>query len=243
MIKWSFNEFAEVDSTQNVLRNLGRYGVNEGAVVVAKRQTAGRGRQGRQWDSPEGGLYMSLLFRPTSAANLQTLTVASSLAVVRGIEKATGLKTRIRWPNDVMVGGKKVAGVIAESSFTGEGLSFVMVGIGVNCNAKVTTVEPTNAATSLSEELGKEADIKELRQAILDAMGSIYDQRLGGADTMKLARGAIGTLGKRVEVKTKSGKTIEGMAIDVEPAGGLVLEQAEGKLTLRAEDVERLREV
>jgi len=242
LIKWSLNEFNEVGSTQAVLRNLGAFGVEEGTVVVAKRQTAGKGRHGREWVSPEGGLYMSLLLRPPQTAMLQTLTLAASLAVVRGIENVTGLKTGIRWPNDVMVEGKKVAGVIAESSFTGQGLEFVMVGIGVNCNSKVTSVEASNPATSLSEELGREADIKKLRQEILDAFGAVYDEWLNGAEILKSARGSIQTLGKRVVVTMRSGETLEGLARDIEPAGGLLLERNDGQITLRAEDVERIRQ-
>jgi BirA family transcriptional regulator, biotin operon repressor / biotin---[acetyl-CoA-carboxylase] ligase len=242
MIKWLLNEFGEVESTQTILRNLGSLGVNEGTVVVAKRQTAGRGRHGRAWVSPEGGLYMSILLRPPTPAALQTLTLTASLAVVRGIENATGLNAKIRWPNDVMIKDKKVAGVIAESSFTGEGLTFVMVGIGVNCNSTVSSVEPSSPATSLAGELGRDTDIKQLRQAILDSFGTVYDEWLRGTDAVKLARGVIGTIGKRAVVTMKSGENLEGVVQDIDQAGGLLLERNGQKLTIHSEDVERLRE-
>jgi len=242
LIKWSFNEFNEVGSTQAVLRNLGGLGAQEGTVVVARRQTAGKGRHGREWVSPEGGLYMSLLLWPPQTAILQTLTLAASLAVVRGIESATRLKTGIRWPNDVMVEEKKAAGVIAESSFTGQGLTFVMVGIGVNCNSSVTSVEPSSPATSLAEELEQKTDLKKLRESILEAFGTVYDESLKGADVTKSARDTIRTLGKSVVVTLKSGETLEGIARDIDQAGGLLLERNNGPVTLHAEDVERLRE-
>ncbi len=242
MIKWSLKELPEVSSTQDLVRKLATDNAPEGTVVIAKRQTAGRGRHGRAWASPEGGLYMSLLLRPPSPAMLQTLTLTASLAVVRGIKNATGLKARIRWPNDVMIGDKKVAGVIAESSFTGEGLSFVIVGIGVNCNSSVSSVEPSSPTTSLAGELGQDTDVKQLRQAILEAFGAGYDEWLKGTDVVKLARGAIGTIGKRVAVTMKSGENLDGVARDINQSGGLLLERKGERLIIHAEDVERLRE-
>lgn len=242
MIEWSLNEFDEVDSTQSILRNLGASGAKEGAVVTARHQTAGRGRHGREWVSPVGGLYMSLLLRPSSSAMLQTLTLAASLAVVRGVDAVTSLKARIRWPNDVMIGDKKLAGVIAESSFTGGVLSFVIIGIGVNCNSDVSLVNSSNPATSLSSELGRDTDIERLRQAILDAFAPVYDEWLKGTDVVRLVRNVVRTLGRRVIVIPKAGKAIEGVALDIDQAGGLMVKQGDEKLTLQAEDVERLRE-
>jgi len=242
LIKWSLKELPEVDSTQNLIRKLGAEGAPEGTVVVAKRQIAGRGRHGRTWVSPEGGLYMSFLLRPPTSAALQTLTLTASLAVVSGIQSATGLKANIRWPNDVMIKDKKVAGVIAESSFTGKGLSFAMVGIGVNCNSSVSSVEPSSPATSLAGELGRDTDINQLRQAILDSFGAAYGEWLKGTDVIRLARGVIGTIGKRVAVTMKSGENLEGVARGIDQAGGLLLERNGKKLVIHSEDIELLRE-
>ena len=242
VITWSLNELVEVDSTQNVLRRLGFAGADEGTLVVAKRQIAGRGRHGRTWASPEGGLYMSLLLRPPPSAMLQTLTLASSLAVVRGMKKATNVDALIRWPNDVMIKGRKVAGVVAESSYVGQRLSFVTVGIGVNCNSGVALEDPSSPATSLAEQVGDEVDLVRLRQAILEAFAAIHEKWLGGEDMVSAARGAIGTIGKRVVVEKKSGESFKGRVQDVERMGGLVLELSDRRLILQAEEVERLRE-
>lgn len=242
MIKWSLNELVEVDSTQNVLRKLATTGVAEGTVVVARRQTSGRGRHGRNWVSPEGGLYMSFLLRPPPSALLRTLTVAASLAVVRGIKAATGLDALIRWPNDVMIGGKKLAGVIAESNYVGQRVSFVVVGIGVNCNSKVSSQEASGPVTSLAEQVGQETDIVQLRRMILQAFDTIHEGWLTGQDVIGAARSAMGTIGKRVVVATKSRGVFEGVASGVEPSGDLVLEIEDRKLVLHAEDTEFLRE-
>ena len=242
MIKWLFNELLEVDSTQNVLRKLGAAGVSEGTVVVARRQTAGQGRYGRNWVSPEGGLYMSLLLRPPPTAALRSLTQASSLAVARGIKKETGLEASLRWPNDVMVSRRKVAGVIAESNYIGQGLVFVIVGIGVNCNSKLFPQDLSDSATSLAEQKGSEVDILRLRQAILDAFVPIHEDWIGGRDVVSAAKSITETIGKQVTITMKSGGVREGVAHDIEQAGGLVLDLGDRKLVVQAEDVELLRE-
>ena len=242
MIMWSLKELQEVGSTQDLVRELAAEGAAEGTVVVAKRQTAGRGRHGRAWVSPDGGLYMSLLLRPPSSPALQTLTLTASLAVVRGIEDATGLKAQIRWPNDVVIKDKKVAGVIAESSFTGAGLSFVIVGIGVNCNSSITSVDPSSPASNLAGELGRDIDIKHLRGSILEEFGTAYDEWLNGTDVIKLTRGVIRTIGRRIVITMKSGQDLEGVAQDIDQTGGLLLVRNERELVIHAEDVERLRE-
>jgi BirA family biotin operon repressor/biotin-[acetyl-CoA-carboxylase] ligase len=242
MITWSLNELLEVDSTQNVLRDLAVSGASEGTVVVARRQTSGRGRHGRSWVSPEGGLYMSLLLRPPPSAQLRTLTLAASLAVVRGIRSATGLDVLIGWPNDIIIGGKKLAGVIAESTYIGQRLSFVTIGIGVNCNSTVSSEVASSPVTSLAEEVGKGIDLVQLRRTILDAFADIHDEWLKGVDVIGAARSSVGTIGRRVAIATKSGGVFEGVARDIEPNGDLVLQLADRKLIVHAADVELLRE-
>ncbi|MDV3293822.1 MAG: biotin--[acetyl-CoA-carboxylase] ligase [Nitrososphaerales archaeon] len=243
MITWSFLVLDEVDSTQSVAKRLGVEGSPEGMVVVAKRQSAGRGRLGRHWVSPEGGLYMSILLRPPDSAQAQTLTLLAAMAVVHGTKEATGLKTLIRWPNDVVVDGKKISGVIAESSFSGERMSFVVVGIGVNCNTKISSAKiEGNKATSLSEELGIAFDIPRVRQSILSKFGGLYEEWNQGVDVVERARGLVGTVGKRVEVRMMSGERIEGTAIELTETGGLLVTHGERRTTLRPEDIELLRE-
>lgn len=242
MIRWTLKELPDVGSTQDMVRELAAEGAPEGTVVIAKRQSAGRGRHGRAWVSPEGGLYMSLLLRPPSSRRIQTLTLLASLAVARGIKNATGLKVRLRWPNDVMIADGKVAGVIAESSYSGQELSFVTVGIGVNCNTRVPSADSWSHATDLAKELGCKVDIQKLRDSILEAFGVTHEEWFGGADAVQGARSIMETLGKRIVITTKSGETLEGEACGIDSEGGLVVERGGKEFTLRAEDVERLRE-
>jgi len=165
------------------------------------------------------------------------------LAVVRGISKETKVNCSIRWPNDVMIHGKKVSGVIAESSYIGQKLSFVAVGIGVNCNSEVSTEDPANPATNLADEAGRRIDIVKLRMAVLDAFAVVYDKWASGDDVLEKVRSTLGTVGKNVVVTMKSGKVLKGVARGIETTGDLVLELHDEKLVVRAEDVERLREI
>lgn len=186
---------------------------------------------------------MSMLLRPSSSAETQILTLVAAFAVARVIESAVGLKARIRWPNDIVIDGKKVAGVIAESSYHGRTLSYVTMGIGLNCNSAVPSEEVDgNPVTSLAEELKRDVEITRLRQSILTVFGELYADWLNGAAAVEIARDMIGTLGKRVLVKTRSGESLEGVAEDVESSGGLVVSSDGQELTLHSEDVESLRE-
>lgn len=233
----------EVGSTQIVGKRLGSEGSPEGTVVVARRQTAGRGRLGRSWASPEGGIYMSILLRPPDGAEVQVLTLLAAVAVAHGVERATGLKALIKWPNDVVVGGRKVAGVIAESSYSGKRLSFAVVGIGVNCNAKIPPARiKGNQATSLLEEIGTTFDIPRVRESILSEFGDLYDLWTKGADIVERARELVGTVGKNVDVRLMSGKHLEGRALELTETGGLLVRRKRKKMILRPEDIQSLRE-
>jgi BirA family biotin operon repressor/biotin-[acetyl-CoA-carboxylase] ligase len=122
-----------VDSTNNVLKKLAAEGKDSGYVLIARQQTAGRGRLGRSFFSPESGIYMSLLLRPHTPPQ-QTLffTTSAAVAVCRAIEKTTSLKAEIKWVNDVYIGGKKVCGILTESSVSGGVTDWAVIGIGVN---------------------------------------------------------------------------------------------------------------
>ncbi len=151
--------FKETTSTNNVIDKLARDGVKEGVVVFADSQTRGRGRLGRQWMSPAGrGLWFSVLLRPNLRPQEATrLAVASATALRRAIDSQTGLKPRIKWPNDILVHGKKVAGILMELSAELDHIKYVVLGIGVdvNLNPGDFAAELRNAATSLKSELGR----------------------------------------------------------------------------------------
>ena len=244
VMKWSITEYDEVNSTQAIANRLADAGAPEGTVVVARSQTAGRGRMGRSWVSPAGGLYMSFILRPPSQSNVHLLTLLTALAVTDSITKVTEIPSRIRWPNDVMIGTKKVAGVIAESSFERERLSHTTLGIGVNIASVAPSLAEVSAtATTICDELHHPVEIHVIRDAILESFARSYNQWLGGADPISLSKARIGTIGRQVTVKLGNERTPRRCrALDIAPDGALVLESGGRETTLHAEDVEWLRE-
>jgi len=243
-IAWQIEELDEVPSTQDVARQLAEEGAPEGTVVVASSQLQGRGRGGRTWSSPRGGLYMSLVLRPPIHPNAQLLSLVGALSVVLGLKSSTGIGSAIRWPNDVVINGRKIAGVIVEANYVGQKLSCAIVGIGVNCNSKPSIKDlPESDATSLTEELHRPIEVTRVRAGILETLQSVYTRWLEGADVVREAEGFIGTLGMRVRVSPKSGAGLTCDAIGLTASGALIVASAGKRVLLNAEDVERLKEI
>lgn len=244
MVAWSFVELDDVDSTQVIAKGLAAKGAPEGTTVVAKSQSSGKGRLGRSWVSPTGGLYMSFILRPGGISKPELITLVTAVAVVDGIKHATGLNTAIRWPNDIMARGKKLAGVIAEAQADKQEITQVVIGVGVNCNANVSDAEGLGKeATSLAEELEKPTEISELRNSILDSFSYLYDRWRSGEDMMPLWKGHVATLEKTVAIKLKTNETaFSYQAVGISPEGSLVVTKAGKQTVVRAEDLEWLRE-
>src|SRR5437016_4891142 len=176
--------FEETTSTNDVVEKMARDGVKEGVVVFAESQTKGRGRLGRKWSSPRGkGLWFSLLLRPDLRPLEATrLTVASATAVRRAIAKQTGLKPEIKWPNDILVGGRKVAGILTELNAELDRVKYVILGIGVdvNLNASDFPADLRRQATSLKAELGRPVCRADLAIAILRELDRDYARIASG---------------------------------------------------------------
>src|SRR5262245_46681437 len=170
--------FRETTSTNDVIEKLARDGVKEGAVVFAEAQTKGRGRLGRKWISPaKKGLWFSVLLRPDLRPHEATqLTVASATALRRAIESHTGLKTEIKWPNDMLIRGRKAAGILTELHAEVDRIQHVILGIGVDVNLSPGDfpAELRKVATSLKTELGKPVPRPELAVAILRELDRDY---------------------------------------------------------------------
>ena len=131
-MNFQIERYGTVASTNDILREKARAGAPAGIVAVAERQTAGRGRMGRSFLSEEGGLYMSLLLRPSgSAADAMRITAQAAIAVALAIEKHTGEAAAIKWVNDIYQGGKKVCGILAEGQIGVDGMDFIILGIGI----------------------------------------------------------------------------------------------------------------
>ena len=228
---------AALGSTQDLARELARAGAAEGTVVLAGRQTAGRGRLGRSWISPTGGLYLTVVLRPP-AEHLKALVIIAALAVARAIERLAGLQTSLKWPNDVLVAGRKISGILSESELVGEGVSYALVGIGVNVNADMAAYgEATPLATSVMTELGREVSREGLAAGILNEFEALYLAAQAGEPIHKEWRARLGTLGKEVQVRFGE-QVEEGLAEDVDADGNLVLRRADGsRVTIAAGDV------
>jgi len=172
--------FEQTTSTNDVVEKLARDGVKEGAVVFAESQTKGRGRLGRKWISPRhSGLWFSLLLRPQLRPQEATrLTVASATALRRAIQSQTGLEAAIKWPNDILIGGKKTAGILTELSAELDRVRYVILGIGVNVNvdAGEFPADLRKTATSLKIESGQAISRPELATAILRELDFDYER-------------------------------------------------------------------
>jgi BirA family biotin operon repressor/biotin-[acetyl-CoA-carboxylase] ligase len=211
---------------------------------VSAEQTAGTGRRGRRWVSPKGGLYFSILLRPKRQSGLPLLTLVGALSAVEGIRKDTGIIPRLRWPNDIVFEGKKLGGVIAEATFSGNELAFVVLGIGVNCNFSARKLgEVARHSTTTKDILGTRLDLVILREKILETFSHLYSLWVDGKDKtiLEKVRLMTGTLGRRVEIQ-KSDETITGVALALNNDASLSIKTRGATVNVKIEDMEILRE-
>jgi BirA family biotin operon repressor/biotin-[acetyl-CoA-carboxylase] ligase len=232
---------AVTTSTMDEARKLAEQGAPEGTAIIAGRQVAGRGRMGRSWLSPEGGLATSIILRPP-LKNVRLLPAIASVAVFRTIGRM-GIRASIKWPNDVLVSGKKICGILIENMFDAGQLLHSVVGIGINVNFDTTLYpEIAGIATSLSVELRKEISMPEVVLNLYSDLERLYDQ-IGKPDVI-LGEwvNAMVTIGRRVTVNTGS-CTLEGIAEAVNKEGNLLLRLDDGsELEIVAGDVSNVRD-
>ena len=168
-----------VPSTMDVVAQAAASGVAAGYVVVADQQTAGRGRRGRTWCSPPGaGLYFSYLARPTR--HLELVTLAAGVGVLGGIVAATGFRPQLKWPNDLLVGPRKLAGLLAEGAHLGSAEAAVTIGVGLNVEPAAYPPEVAQRATSLRDELGRAVSRDELLAAVLEQLADVLNRLEAG---------------------------------------------------------------
>lgn len=220
--------FTETTSTNDIIEKLARDGVAEGSVVFAETQTRGRGRMGRQWHSPTGsGLWFSVLLRPRLRPSAATqLTVVSAVAVARAIERETGLRPDIKWPNDIMFGQKKVAGILLELGAELDRIRHATLGIGIDVNVDPAELpaEVREVATSLRSELGRVVDRASLATAVLRELDHLY-QRLGDGDFHEIGdewMRRCSTLGRRVVIHIGD-RRVTGRAEALDDEGALLV--------------------
>ncbi|OGN91696.1 MAG: biotin--[acetyl-CoA-carboxylase] ligase [Chloroflexi bacterium RBG_13_48_17] len=221
--------YQRLATTMKTAKELAKKGTVEGTVIIADTQTAGKGRLGRTWVSPEGSLAISIILNP-SLNNLPQLVMIASLAVVRTIKKVAGIQAQIKWPNDVLIKGKKVCGILIENEVKGYKVNFAIIGIGINVNLDpLVFPKIADIATSLSHELGAEVSKAALLSTLLPELEQLYLDVQAGAPIYREWQKNMGMLGSRIQVKT--GEAIEqGTAETVTENGSLVLRRSDGSI-------------
>jgi len=221
--------YSSLPSTMDRARQAAREGAPEGTIVIAEEQTAGRGRQGRAWLAPPGNIALSLLLRPT-LEQLPSLNMVASLAVVRAVARTTGIQACIKWPNDVMVGSRKLCGILVDSELAGDTVNFAVVGLGLNVNLNPGDYpEIAATATSLSRELGGVVPRLPVVQALLEEMEALYLRLRQGESLLAEWRYHLATLGQRVVI-IQGQQRQEGFAEEVAADGSLLLRLPDGSL-------------
>ena len=222
--------YPRLTSTMEVAKREAQLGAVEGTAVIAGEQTAGRGRRGRVWLSPEGNIALAIIFYP-SLVYLPSLIMLASLAVVHSIEAVTGLKSQVRWPNDVLVNGRKVCGILIESDVRRDKAAYAIMGIGVNVNLRVSDFpEISSSATSLSDELRTDISLLSLIRQLLVEVERLYLTLPAGGSVYQEWRDSLMTLGRKIQVN--SGKIkYEGIAESVARDGSLLVRHSDGSLT------------
>jgi BirA family biotin operon repressor/biotin-[acetyl-CoA-carboxylase] ligase len=231
-----------VPSTNDRARELAKAG-ESGVVVLADEQTGGKGRLDREWASPSGGVWLSILLRPdVPPAHAPTYTLAAAVATTRAAREA-GVEASIKWPNDVVVpeatespDGAKLAGILTEMEGEADRVSWLVVGIGVNANVDPETLPQERAATSIREHAG-ELDRRRFTQRLLE---TFHELRGEPEDVLTAWREHASTLGQRVRVETPQGD-VTGTAIDITFPGTLIVDTGEGRVEVSAGDCEHLR--
>jgi len=227
---------AEADSTNAEALRLAAGGEPSGTVVVADAQSAGRGRLGRSWwAEPGGSLLASWLIRPELAADRwPALTLVAGLAAARALIASAGIEVRLKWPNDLLIQGRKLGGLLAEA----DGRGALVVGLGVNVRQTEFPDEIAGIATSVVAAGGRLVERSWVLAATLSSFGARMHHPEAALDEY---RGLCDTLGREVRVERVGSEPVEGIAHDVAPNGALIVEAESGRVSVSAGDVQHLR--
>lgn len=231
---WEFGEkkhnihyFDEVDSTMDIAREMARKQCPHFTVVIAGRQKKGRGRMKRSWLSSEGGLYFTIVVRPKIPPALSSrVNFAASMILAQTLRKMFNINAMVKWPNDVLVDGKKISGILSEMEAEIDRVSFISIGLGINVNNDPTPYEPM--ATSLKKILGKEVPRMKVLKAFLDH----FEDAVNDAEFDNVVsewKRYTETLNRHVRIVTAH-EVSEGLAVDVDDNGALILKLADGSV-------------
>jgi BirA family biotin operon repressor/biotin-[acetyl-CoA-carboxylase] ligase len=239
--RWRVEVVEETSSTNAAVADRFRDGEQEGLVLVAEHQTAGRGRLGREWVAPaRTSLTVSFLLVPgdVSAERWPWLPLLTGVATASAVRRVTGLEVDLKWPNDVLVGGLKLGGILLERVDHG-GAAAAVVGVGINCTQTAEEL-PVPEATSLAIASGAPVDRSALLVALVEELGARYDEWRQGADLRAAYLEQCVTPGQDVRVAVPGGEVV-GTAVDVDEGGRLVVRTQAGDERLGAGDVVHVR--
>ena len=229
--------FPELKSTSIIAKEKalhGAEGIGEGTLIIAERQSAGKGRLGREWFSPAGGIWLSIILYPQlSPSYISRITLMTAVAVVRAIKVCTHIKSQIKWPNDILINEKKVCGILTEMSAELDIINWVVVGIGINANIDLRDFpeDIQENTISLKETSGKEISRVKLAQTFLQEFEKYYEKlkRKEFPFILKEWRLYSHTLGKKIRVDIGE-RIITGEAMDISESGVLILKKEDGEL-------------
>ncbi len=227
--------FSSIDSTNRQAKEEAKRGAPEGMVIIADGQSEGKGRKGRTWESPPGvNLYSSVILRPSlPLAAVPRITLLTGLGVARALRHVSGLCAFIKWPNDVLIGGKKIAGILAEMEAPREGGTFVILGIGVNVNWKADEFPEGLAeiASSLRPEAGREFAREEVAGAIFDHLEEVYEDFRTEGFSLRLREGwnRLSWVNEKWVRADTMDQVLEGRVLGLDTDGALLLLDRGGK--------------
>ncbi|NLI90026.1 MAG: biotin--[acetyl-CoA-carboxylase] ligase [Epulopiscium sp.] len=224
--------YEEVTSTNEVARNMAKEGASEGLVVIADSQNKGRGRLGRSWQSPKGqGVWMSVITRPQiQVQDIPAITLITGLAVCKAIRQTTSLPAYIKWPNDIVVDGKKVCGILTQMSGDASKINYVIIGIGINVNIESFPEELEEVATSLKIEGGQNYDREEISISTLEFLELYYKEyiKVGSLENvLDKYKDLCITLKNQVLVLDDK-KPYKATPLDIDKRGGLIVVREDG---------------
>jgi len=226
--------FQEVDSTNTVAKFLAGSGIEEGTIVIARSQIKGKGRRGKKWESPLGGIWLSIILRPEiSPQQAALITLGAGVAVTKAIRKFD-VDARIKWPNDVLVDDKKIAGILTEANSKSRRLEYVVVGIGIDSNLDSSSISKKSKikATTLKEELKKEINEANFISTLLEEFEDVYKdfENKDFEEILYKWRNLSQTIGSYVVIEQPFGEVLKGYVVGINNGGSLILELNTGEL-------------
>ncbi len=227
--------FNEVMSTNTLAKFLSMNGVGNGAVVISEKQTKARGRSGKNWESPLGGVWLSIILNPNvDHSKIPLITLATGVAVENTLKRIGVENAEIKWPNDILIQDKKVCGILTEAITSFNTIESIIIGVGIDANITIENFpkELQENMTTLNDEIGKKVDENLLIKTFLEEFEKISDQFVNGEyeAILKKWRKNSYTIGKIVEVHEPFSKPYDGYVLGISRDGSLVVEKIDGTL-------------